>query len=128
MINHILEKLFHVVRQTDFSHCAESADEALDVTDNTKRETQFEPLKLMRSIVKILDNICMKEREDFHDSVDGIVEAPDMQPHIFSVSYGNIKNTRRFMEDRMTILPRMDRIFNVRISPVNHVVIVKVCL
>lgn len=77
-------------------------------------DTRYEPLKLMRAVVKILDEVCMKEREDFRDSVDGVVESPDMQPHVFAVSYSNIKNARRFMEDRMTILPRLDRMFNVR--------------
>lgn len=77
---------------------------------------RYEPLKLMRAVVKILDEIAMKEKEDLQDSVDGIVESPDMLPHVHSISYGNIKNTRRFMEDRMTILPRMDRIFKVMSS------------
>lgn len=113
LINHINEKLYQEVQQTDFSHCAEVTGDSIDGGDNAENVTRYEPLKLMRAIVNKLDEICIKEREDYHDSVDGIVESPDMLPHVFAVSYNNIKNSRRFMEDRMTVLPRMDRVFKV---------------
>lgn len=113
MIIHILERLHQEVLQTDFPDCVEAISDTLDGSGDTQAEALYEPLKLMRAIVKKLDEICLREKEDYHDSVDGIVESPDMQPHVHAISYYNIKNTRRHMEDRMAILPRMDRLYQV---------------
>ncbi|CAL8137280.1 unnamed protein product [Orchesella dallaii] len=116
LIYRILQKLYEEIPQTDFLHCAEEnhagvGDEAVGAS-SPEPDARYEPLKLMQAIVKKIDEICLREREDVHDSVDGIIEAPDMLPNVHAVSYNNIKNTRRFMEDRMTVLPRMDRLFN----------------
>ncbi|ODN01279.1 Protein phosphatase 1E [Orchesella cincta] len=116
LIYRILQKLHEEVPVTDFLACAEENHAtSLDDTDGAispDADVRYAPLKLMQAIVKKIDEICLREREDVHDSVDGIIEAPDMLPNVHAVSYNNIKNSRRFMEDRMTVLPRMDRVFS----------------
>ena len=89
-----------------------------------EENVSYQPLKLMQSVTTAVDNICLRYKEE-NDRIetDFAMEGneKDAPPSlVFGASYHSIKNTRRTMEDRMVVLPDIDKVFRVSIHDWNN--------
>ena len=70
----------------------------------------------MQSTISKVDEMCLRYKEEYERiETDFPNQLPNdgLGPQVFGTSYHSIKNTRRTLEDRMVILPDIDKVFNV---------------
>ncbi|CAG7829768.1 unnamed protein product [Allacma fusca] len=124
LISPLLGKILEEVSKADLSECyskqtaASMVLDADEVDADVVHNVSYQPLKLMQSVTSKVDDICLRYKEENdHIETDFPIESADGDiSHIFGASYFSIKNSRRTLEDRMVILPEINKVFNLKSS------------